>query len=159
MPLTWQNGKSQDISASAALMLTILFDMSLINPTLWKTKSLGYPFNDDRNEWQMERGWRGDVMGGVIEEDGGWKHEEPGRKQRQNQRLAETARWMTGISLRLLPPSYTSINFLLQRETLTPSFLLFLGPINNLICCHMIMLRPGIRLPSLLNEYFSDCSE
>lgn len=31
-------------------------------------------------------------MGGVIEEDGGWKHEEPGRKQRQNQRLAETAR-------------------------------------------------------------------
>lgn len=49
---------------------------------------------------------------------------------------------------------HPSITSLLQRETLTPSVLLFLRPINNLICCHMIMLRPGVQLPNQLNKYF-----
>lgn len=71
-----------------------------------------------------------------------------------NQRLAATAKWMTGIILHLLPPFHPSITFLLHRETLTPSVLLFLRPINNLICCHMIMLRPGVQLPNQLNKYF-----
>lgn len=117
----------------------------------------------------MEREWRErEVMGRVIEKDGGWKSlaENRDRNQRKqpdmerklgrNQRVTETERQMTGsrtaLSLCLLPPSSPSINFLLQQETLTPSFLLLLGPINNLICCHMIILRPGMRLPSLLNS-------
>lgn len=41
----------------------------------------------------------------------------------------------------------------LNGKRLLRHFSLFLGPINNLICCHMIMLRPGVQLPNQLNKY------
>ena len=107
---------------------------------------------------------------GDGQSDGGWKQEEPATKQTdisenrvmEGERLKweETSEWQRqrdkwleagrrSVSACSLPPP-PSINFLLQQETLTLSFLLLLGPINNLICCHMIAPRPGTRLPSLL---------
>lgn len=42
----------------------------------------------------------------------------------------------------------------LYRKRLLRQFSLFLGPINNVICCHTTMLRPGVQLPNQLNKYF-----
>lgn len=117
----------------------------------------------NRVEWQMQRSgwwaewWRMETGRACHKTDRHLRKQGDGRRMLamgRNQRVTETERQMTGsraaLRLCLLPPSSPSINFLLQKETLTPSFHLLLGPINNLICCHMIALRPGTRLPSLL---------
>lgn len=125
---------------------------------VWRKKKAG-----NRVEWQMQRSgwwaewWRMETGRACHKTDRHLRKQGDGRRMLamgRNQRVTETERQMTGsraaLRLCLLPPSSPSINFLLQQETLTPSFHLLLGPINNLICCHMIALRPGTRLPSLL---------
>lgn len=37
------------------------------------------------------------------------------------------------------------------QEMLIEMLILLFGPINNPICCHMMMLRPGMQPPNLLN--------
>lgn len=53
-------------------------------------------------------------------------------------------------SLPSIHPSHPGLYW----KRLLRQFSFFLGPINNLICCHMIMLRPGVQLPNQLNKYF-----
>lgn len=127
---------------------------------------------EDRNEWQMEREREREVTDRLREKDGGWKQEEFGRKLRNLRKQTETGkkswRWdepksdgdgsdkRVGVGQRSVsacahPPLHPSTSCS-NRKRLRRHFFFLLRPINNLICCHMIMLRPGARLPSLLNS-------